>query len=149
MVCSLEKEGVFNPQKSRIKIFQDRARGLDISSVCQRCDPAPCVDICPAGALRKDANNETVVLDGSICIGEKCLECSKACPYGAITWDVLGETLICCDLCGGDPECVKYCKPRVLLFEECDPIEIQQQRDDLEKLIRPFLNVKVAKAREN
>lgn len=42
MVCSLEKEGSFNPRRSRIKVFQNRGEGLDIISICQQCEPAPC-----------------------------------------------------------------------------------------------------------
>jgi Fe-S-cluster-containing hydrogenase component 2 len=141
MICSLEKEGVFNPKKSRIKMFQERAKGLDVPSVCQLCDPAPCVNICPVDALKKDANGGTIVVDRETCIGEKCLKCILECPYGAITWDSLSESLVCCDLCGGDPECVKFCEPRALMFEKCDQVEAQQQRSDLEKLLRPILKV--------
>lgn len=138
MICSLEKEGVFSPRKSRIRIFKDRAKGLDIPSVCQLCDPAPCVNICPNGALRKDANNGTVFIDMETCLGEECLKCTLACPYGAITWDVLNESLICCDFCGGDPECVKSCDKRAIIFEKCDQVEVRQQRNHLKKVLKPF-----------
>ena len=74
-------------------------------------------------------------------MGEKCLECTRECPYGAITWDVPSESLVCCDLCAGDPECVKFCQPRALTFEECGPEEIRQQRDDLKKFFQPVLEV--------
>jgi carbon-monoxide dehydrogenase iron sulfur subunit len=145
MVCSLEKEVVLSPKKSRIRIFQARTKGLDIPSICQLCNPAPCVNICPSGALKKDADTETIVADMETCIGEKCLKCTLECPYGAITWDVLDESLICCDLCGGDPECVKFCDPKALIFEKCDQAEAQEQRDHLEKLLQPFLEIQVAR----
>jgi len=145
MICSLEKEGVFNPQKSRIKIFQNRAKGLDIASVCQLCNPAPCVDVCPAGALRIDADAGTILVDRETCVGEKCLKCTRECPYGAIAWDGLSESVVSCDLCGGDPECVKFCKPRTLTFEKCDPEETQKQRDDLQKFFQPILGVQKAR----
>lgn len=145
LICSLDKEGVFNPQKSRIKIYQDRGKGFDIPSVCQLCNPAPCIDICPSGALTKDASTETVIFDKETCIGEKCLKCMSECPYGALHWDILKESVIGCDLCGGDPECVKTCDSRAIQFEKCDPVEIQQQRKNLEKLLHPLLQNRAAK----
>ncbi len=141
LVCSLEKAGIFNPQKSRIKIFEDRTKGTEIASVCQMCDPAPCIDVCPAGALGKDSKAGTLIVNREMCIGERCLNCASECPYGAITWDVAGGSLICCDLCGGDPECVKVCRFRALTFEKCDPEEIEQQKNDLQELLQPFLKV--------
>jgi carbon-monoxide dehydrogenase iron sulfur subunit len=141
MICSLEKEGIFNPHRSRIKVFQRRPKGLDIPLVCQLCDPAPCVNICPSGALRKNTNTGAIFIDKETCIGERCLACTIECPYGAIAWDVLDESLICCDLCGGDPECVKFCDTRALEFEKCDQLEIQEQRSHLGKLLQPFLEI--------
>ena len=47
-------------------------------------------------------------------LNEKCTGCKlciKACPFGAIQVGPNREILKC-DLCGGDPECVKYCQPR-------------------------------------
>ncbi len=145
MACSLEKEGAFNPQQSRIKIFQDRAEGLNIFSICQLCDPAPCVVACPVSALKRDPKDGTIAADKDICIGTKCLECIRECPYGAIRWNVPGDSPLSCDLCAGDPECVKFCRPGALTFEECGPEEIPQQRDDLKKFFQPFRKVQSVK----
>jgi Fe-S-cluster-containing hydrogenase component 2 len=145
LICSLDKEGAFSPQKARIKIFQDRGKGFDIPSVCQLCNPAPCVDVCPSGALTKDASTETVIFDKETCLGEKCLKCMSECPYGALSWNITEESITGCDLCGGDPECVKICDRRALQFERCDPAELQQQRKDLEKLLQPLLQNRVAR----
>lgn len=144
LVCSLEKTEAFNPQKSRIKIFEDRRKGVEIASVCQLCDPAPCIDACPAGALGKDPKMGTLLINHEICQGERCLSCQSECPHGAITWDVEDESLICCDLCGGDPECVKVCRFRALTFEKCDPEEMEEQRNSLEALLEPFLKIQKA-----
>jgi Fe-S-cluster-containing hydrogenase component 2 len=37
--------------------------------------------------------------------------CVSACPFGAINVGP-DETILVCDLCNGDPMCVKFCKPR-------------------------------------
>jgi Fe-S-cluster-containing hydrogenase component 2 len=41
-----------------------------------------------------------------------------ACPFGMIFVDAEKGFAVKCDLCGGDPECVKYCIPEALRFEE-------------------------------
>ena len=51
----------------------------------------------------------TLNLNEEKCIG--CLACVDACPFGAIQINPDGDVLKC-DLCGGDPVCVKYCPPR-------------------------------------
>ncbi|GMR08198.1 MAG: Hdr-like menaquinol oxidoreductase iron-sulfur subunit HmeA [Gammaproteobacteria bacterium] len=48
--------------------------------LCQHCEYAPCIDVCPTGASfrRKDG---IVLVDKHICIG--CRYCMMACPYKA------------------------------------------------------------------
>lgn len=48
--------------------------------MCQHCETAPCVDVCPTGASMKRADG-IVQVDRHICIG--CRYCMMACPYKA------------------------------------------------------------------
>ena len=48
--------------------------------MCQHCETAPCVDVCPTGASFRRADG-IVLVDKHICIG--CRYCMMACPYKA------------------------------------------------------------------
>lgn len=48
--------------------------------MCQHCEQAPCVDVCPTGASFRRADG-IVLVDKHICIG--CRYCMMACPYKA------------------------------------------------------------------
>jgi len=48
--------------------------------MCQHCDSAPCVDVCPTGASFKRADG-VVLVNKHTCIG--CRYCVMACPYKA------------------------------------------------------------------
>ncbi len=52
----------------------------NIMVMCQHCENAPCVDVCPTGASFKRKDGITLV-DKHICIG--CRYCMMACPYKA------------------------------------------------------------------
>jgi len=114
------------------------ARREFLPVLCNHCDNAPCVEVCPTGASyqRKDG---IVAVNSDLCIG--CRSCATACPYeqrhyvkpgilqegyfkGDLTkyeeakYDRWTEgTVIKCDFCmdrvdqGLQPACVATCPP--------------------------------------
>lgn len=110
LVCSITKTGIANPAHSRIKITKSIEGDICLPMMCRHCDPAPCGQICPTGAINRDSKAGAVVINLDRCIG--CKMCMIACPFGAITVDLLSGKVVKCDLCLGDPQCVKFCKPR-------------------------------------
>jgi Fe-S-cluster-containing hydrogenase component 2 len=75
--------------------------------VCRNCENPKCVEACPRKALIIDQGAEQVRLIGSACDG--CGLCVEACPFDAIWIDPASRVAIKCDLCQGDPQCVKFC----------------------------------------
>ena len=110
LACSFKKEREYNLERSRIALLQ--VDGENIPLLCHQCINAPCIKACPVEAIkRKDG---IVRIDEGICIG--CRVCIDACPFGAISLDPENEKLLKCDLCEGDPECVKYCAYQAIEF---------------------------------
>ena len=54
MACSFENEGVFNPAKSRIKVFEFEHGARAIPYTCTQCDEAWCLHACPVEALTRN-----------------------------------------------------------------------------------------------
>jgi len=116
-VCSAVKTGAFAPAQSRVKINNFPHQGFSAPSVCFQCPGAGCQKSCPVDAIYRD-ENDVVMVDSQKCTG--CGECVAACPYGMIELDA-GQTACKCDLCGGDPACVKECFPGAISFQEKAP----------------------------
>ncbi|MGQ9582210.1 MAG: 4Fe-4S dicluster domain-containing protein [Thermoplasmatota archaeon] len=127
VACSFKKEGVFGPELSRVRVVKLDEEGLDIPIGCEHCDPAPCVAICPVRALRRRPETGAVVLDGDRCIG--CKQCAVACPFGAIHIHPGTLRVFKCDLCDGDPECVKWCFTGALRFCEGEGVPREKRHE--------------------
>lgn len=109
--CSFEKEGVFNPLKSRIRAVRI-GQTFNTAVTCKGCKDAPCVTACPEDALRQSKTTGTVTVDESKCKG--CDWCVTACDYGAVTLHPASNKAIICDTCGGDPKCIPACPESAL-----------------------------------
>ena len=55
MACSYENEGIFNPAKSRIKVFTFHHEGRFAPYTCTQCADAWCQKACPVDAIQVDA----------------------------------------------------------------------------------------------
>ncbi|MFO7836382.1 MAG: 4Fe-4S dicluster domain-containing protein [Promethearchaeia archaeon] len=112
-VCSLEKEGVFNPLRSRIRAVRVYPSG-NLSITCMMCEDAPCVIACPRDALQQSEEDGHIIVDEDKCNG--CGWCVEACDFGAITINPDGIA-IACDLCDGEPECIEACPVEALSLQ--------------------------------
>ncbi|MBR9980880.1 MAG: 4Fe-4S dicluster domain-containing protein [Desulfatitalea sp.] len=97
---------------------------------CRHCDPAPCMLACLPGAIYRDAQTNTVLIDTDRCIN--CASCAMVCPFGVLRYhpDVLAPpdktVAVKCDNCiarqqkGQIPACVEACRTGALTFEPLD-----------------------------
>jgi len=112
--CSFEHTGSFCGENSRIRIEKNEIEGKDIPFVCRQCGNALCIQACPTSALSKDDKTKAIIVDDKSCIG--CKACASACPFNSIHFHHdTGKALIC-NLCGGDPVCVRRCPVESISF---------------------------------
>ncbi len=123
--CSFKHTGTFNRWDSRISISQFLEDFVFIPTVCTQCEEAYCVNVCPTGALSKNYETGVVEFDSNKCI--VCKQCTMACPWGSIKLNHTAKEIIKCDLCGGDPECVKVCHVGALEFTEVEDMVMDKR----------------------
>jgi Fe-S-cluster-containing dehydrogenase component/formate-dependent nitrite reductase membrane component NrfD len=91
--------------------------------LCNQCDDAPCVRICPTNALFKRRDG-IVDLNGDSCIG--CRACMEACPYDQLFIDPNTHTAEKCNFCANrvenklEPACVSVCPTQCRIFGDLD-----------------------------
>lgn len=68
----------------RVCQYEAGGRFVSLSIACLHCPDAPCVRVCPAGCLFKDAHTGLTRYDNQNCVG--CHACAGACPYDALTF---------------------------------------------------------------
>ncbi len=119
--CALYNDQVNDPSRSRIQVVKDTNFGLNKPVLCYQCKNPPCAVPCPVDAIKRDEESGVVRIDYDLCIG--CDLCAAECPFSAII--TLPDRVVKCDLCGGNPQCVKYCETRAIVY--VDPREAYEQ----------------------
>lgn len=133
---------------------------LTFPNRCRHCDPAPCMQVCPTGALYRDADTGTVAIDYVKCIG--CAVCAMACPFGIIQFknvfqtDNEREVNAKCDNCierqkgGRIPACAEACKTGALEFGDANELIRVSRKDFSARMIKSAgTDVEVPKIPEN
>jgi carbon-monoxide dehydrogenase iron sulfur subunit len=117
---------------SRIHVDAGTAYNTSFPNKCRHCDPAPCVEVCPTGAMHRDSDHGVVLADGHKCIA--CAMCAMVCPFDVITFHTAANgapprvVATKCDGCvdrvraAGIPACVDACKVDALVFGELNEL---------------------------
>lgn len=126
---------------SRVQVV--KAEGFKTTVRCHQCDPAPCCNICPTGALQQEEDGR-ITMRVQFCVA--CKMCIAVCPYGTISLDSIGmpdlssddaetmaqrtrrEVAVRCDMCRAWREengkkitaCMEACPARALSMVEPD-----------------------------
>ncbi len=95
--------------------------------LCQHCENAPCMKVCPEDAISRDGNG-LVQIDQEKCTG--CGLCQEACPYDVI---YMNEDLKVAQKCTGcahlievgeTPRCADICPRDAIYFADEDDPEL-------------------------
>ena len=133
LVCAVKHDGASNPARSRIRIMKWEMEGTYIPISCQQCQDAPCMNVCPAGAIFRNEELDTVEIDQTRCIG--CRTCVAVCPFGAMSYNTTDKKVFKCDLCDGDPQCVRFCDIGCVEFLDAGDVSILKKKEAAAKLI--------------
>jgi carbon-monoxide dehydrogenase iron sulfur subunit len=115
------------------------ADGCAVPVQCQHCEDAPCVAVCPTGALYVD-DEGVVHAAPARCIG--CKACLLVCPFGAAQWDPHARTVVRCDLCGDlieegqVPYCVAACPTHARRVVRVEEEAAGRRKDSARRTIR-------------
>lgn len=101
--CSFYHSGKIGRAGARIKVVKVEEIGIDYPLVCQQCAERYCTQ-CPEKAIEVGPLGQ-IIVSPTLCTA--CGTCERMCPIGAI--ELYEEIPLVCDLCGGEPRCVKAC----------------------------------------
>ncbi len=107
IACSLFHEKRIWPEASRIRVFM-LVPGAEFPHFCAQCEDYPCVKSCPTKVLSISAKTGAVVVKAKACTA--CGKCIDACPGRIPHTHPAERRILICDLCKGDPQCVKVCR---------------------------------------
>jgi Fe-S-cluster-containing hydrogenase component 2 len=125
LACSFSHEGVFAPSLSRIRVNDFYEEQFYLPMTCVHCADMPCGVVCPTVAITRAADGQ-INVNADRCIG--CKMCLLACPFGVMGFGPERGVAQNCDLCGGDPECVKFCVPGALEYADVSTAATSKQK---------------------
>lgn len=130
LVCSIHKYGVNNPKKAGVRVMVVYpAPVIRMPIICHQCKEPKCAENCPTDAIQRV--NGIIRIIEEECVA--CEQCVMSCPFGAIFTheDITGPFK--CDLCDGDPACVKACPKEAILYT---PVHILGQTRRMEHVLK-------------
>ena len=131
IVCSVEKEGLSWPYRSRIRVYSLDEEEVYLPALCHHCENPLCATVCPVNAIERDEAGQ-ILYGSEVCV--KCSSCVTVCPIGGLRFDAQRKIILRCDLCGGDPLCVKYCEAKAIQYVDPEDWQMIRKREIAGKL---------------
>ena len=135
MWCSFKNSGFPGPAYSRVRVYAMDEKGVSVPLMCNHCEEAFCMKVCPTKSLKRDEATGAVTKDYNLCIG--CRACILACPFGAVFLDPDGK-VIKCDLCNGKaggPTCAARCPRGAITYQKPELLALAKQKEHFHKLV--------------
>lgn len=126
--------------KPRIHVAPGATYNVSFPNRCRHCDPAPCEQVCPSGAITRDAGENLVLIDAHKCIA--CAMCAMVCPFDAVTFQAQANGMPArvvatkCDGCiervreGQIPACAEACKVDALVYGDINQLVAAGRLED-------------------
>src|SRR5438067_8533133 len=105
---------------------RSEAAWLMMSDVCKHCAHAPCLEVCPTGAIVR-TEFDTVYIQEPACNG--CRDCVAACPFGVIHMSATRHIAQKCTFCYDrlkqqlPPACAQACPTGSIKFGLLDQLK--------------------------
>jgi Fe-S-cluster-containing hydrogenase component 2 len=96
--------------------------GIDYPVICRQCVERYCLR-CPESVFEVGPLGQ-IIASPTLCVA--CGTCETLCPIGAI--ELYDDIPYVCDLCGGDPRCVKECNVGAIEFvpDQKDSVSLER-----------------------
>lgn len=107
LACALHRSGAIDLEQSAVTVYESERAVYTVPVMCMNCDDPTCAKVCPVEALKRNPETGAVEWNNARCI--RCGSCIAACPLGNLHFDTLKQCLTKCNLCSGQPSCVKVC----------------------------------------
>ena len=107
------EEAIIEWPKPQRRVTVEAVDQFAVPIQCRHCEDAPCISVCPTGAIYRPEAGGPVLIEQDKCIG--CKFCLIVCPFGVIDVSTDGKAMVKCDLCierteaGQEPACVQAC----------------------------------------
>jgi len=115
-VCTSAHASSVASGRPRIKVTKagDKYRAV----MCVHCETCAPSEVCPSALLEFHSDGKYWTLDEHRCFA--CMACIPRCPFDGVFFEgAFGvETAYSCDLCLGEPKCIKACPKGALTLDK-------------------------------